>query len=161
MSTTTSVATTTGSTTAASTSACALSYEFPKDVKDVGCAAVAQGNITDAFDHCCKGDAPVKYNDDCNIYCLAQNQDLGDLRKCLISSGGAPNLVFCQPTNGNATATQAASTTAGSTGTSTSTSSSSTSSTTDNAATMNNPVSKTGLGLVAMVFCSTLMGFLA
>ncbi|KAJ5219644.1 hypothetical protein N7468_008848 [Penicillium chermesinum] len=164
MSTTTSMATTTGTAASSTTSTCPPSYEYPKGFSDAACAAVVSGNITDIFDHCCKGDAPTTYNDGCNIYCLAQNQNVGDLTHCLINSGARPVDVFCQPTNGSATATVAPSTTADSTSTGTATgtkTSGATSTSTKNAAIGTQPITKTGLGVVAMVFCSALMGVLA
>ncbi|KAJ5594650.1 uncharacterized protein N7459_000858 [Penicillium hispanicum] len=149
------MSTTTTSAVATSTACGANVYELP--IKDAACGAVLSGNMSDVFDSCCKGDKPVKYSSDCGIYCLAQDQTVDDLQKCLTSKSNNYRDVFCNA-NLNATATAAASTTKStSTGTSTGTS---TASSTKNAA-PNQPISKTGLGLVAMLFCSALAGVVA
>ncbi|OQE18774.1 hypothetical protein PENSTE_c017G09422 [Penicillium steckii] len=145
---------------AAAASSCTPSWEIP--VTDVACAGQITGNITEVFDTCCKGNSPVKYNDDCNIYCLAQGQTKKELTDCLTEKSG-DNRIFCGAGKPNATATAEATTTketGTSTGTSTSSSSSGTSTET-NAAVLNQPISKTGLGLVAMLFCSALAGVVA
>lgn len=67
--------------------------------------------------------------------------------------------VFCQGKQ-NATATAAATTTK-STSTSTHTGTHTSTSTHTNAAVLNAPVSTSGLGVLVMLFCSTLMGILA
>ncbi|KAJ5198572.1 uncharacterized protein N7498_007689 [Penicillium cinerascens] len=67
--------------------------------------------------------------------------------------------VFCEGKQ-NATATAAVTTTK-STGTSTSTSSGKTSTSTHNAAVPNAPLSMGGVGVIAMLFCSALMGVFA
>lgn len=132
-------------------------YQLP--TTDVACGAQLTNNMASVFDECCKGDAPVKYNNDCGIYCLAQGQTVSELADCLMSKSNNYGGVFCNDSKPNATATEAATTTKA---TSTSTSGTSTStSTSTNAAVVNTPVSKTGLGVVAMLFCSTLMGALA
>ncbi|OOQ83621.1 hypothetical protein PEBR_35742 [Penicillium brasilianum] len=131
-------------------------YVLP-NVTDAACGAPISGNITDAFDSCCKGNSAVKYDNDCGIYCLAQDQTVDELTKCLEKESGTYS-IFCNK-RGNATATAAATTTkATSTGTATGTSAASTSS---GAAVLNQPVSKTGLGVMAMLFCSALMGIVA
>ena len=154
------MSTTTTSAVATSTACGASVYELP--VKDAACGAVLSGNMSDVFDTCCKGDSPVKYNNDCGIYCLAQEQTVDKLQSCLTSKSNNYRDVFCNA-NLNATATASATTTKStSTGTSTGTSTdSSTATSTKNAAILNQPVSKTGLGLLAMLFCSTLVGVVA
>ncbi|KAJ5985701.1 hypothetical protein N7522_012897 [Penicillium canescens] len=101
-----------------------------------------------------QGRFPRKYDNDCGIYCLAQGQDIGTLQSCITSKSGNYHDVFCNTSRQNATATAAAtkasSTSSGTTGTSTSTS-------THNAAVANQPVSKSGLGLVALMFGSAFM----
>lgn len=157
VSTTTSVSSTTIATTSASSTACASVWDFPG--KDVGCGATVKGNMTDVFDECCKGNAPVKFHDDCGIYCLAQGQTLEKLRDCLTSKSNEYHGVFCNSNKANATATAEATTTRStSTGTKTG---SSTSTSTTNAAVGTQPISKGGLGVVAMLFCSALMGAFA
>lgn len=133
-------------------------YQLP--ITDAACGAQLSGNMSTVFDDCCKGDAPVKYNNDCGIYCLAQGQTVHELSSCLMSRSNNYSGVFCNNNKPNATATEAATTTK-STSTSTSSGTTTASSTSTNAAVLNTPVSKTGLGVVAMLFCSTLMGVLA
>ncbi|KAJ5152697.1 uncharacterized protein N7482_009175 [Penicillium canariense] len=142
-------------TTAASTACIGNIYELP-NVTDAACGGPVTGNMTSAFDSCCKGNSPVQYDNDCGIYCLAQEQTVGELTTCLEQKSGT-NSIFCNQRS-NATATAAATTKATSTGTSTSTGSAHTSS---GAAVANQPVSKTGLGVIAMLFCSALMSMVA
>ncbi|KAJ5216722.1 uncharacterized protein N7469_011587 [Penicillium citrinum] len=145
-------------TSSAAAASCTPSWQIPVD--DVACAGQISGNITKVFDTCCKGNSPVKYNDDCNIYCLAQGQTKQELTDCLTEKSGN-NQIFCGHGKQNATATAEATTTK-ETGTSTGTSTSSTGTSTEtNAAVLNQPISKTGLGLVAMLFCSALVGVVA
>lgn len=150
------MSTTTTSAVATSTACDAHVYELP--VKDAACGAVLKGNMSDVFDTCCKGDSPVKFDNDCGIYCLAQEQTVDKLQSCLTSKSNDYRDVFCNA-NLNATAT-AAPTTVKSTSTGTSTGTS-TATTTKNAAVLGQPISKTGLGLVAMLFCSALAGVVA
>lgn len=134
-------------------------YQLP--TTDVACGARLTDDMSSVFDECCKGDGPVKYNNDCGIYCLAQGQTVSELSSCLMSKSNNYGGVFCNNSKPNATATEAATTTestaSGASGTSTTTSTS----TSTNAAVVHTPVSKAGLGVVAMLVCSTLMGFLA
>lgn len=131
-------------------------YQLP--TTDVACGAQLTNNMNSVFHECCKGNAPVKYNNDCGIYCLAQGQTVSELSDCLMSKSNNYGGVFCNDSQPNATATEAATTTKA---TSTGTLSGTSTSTSTNAAVLNTPVSKTGLGVVAMLFCSTLMGALA
>ena len=61
---------------------------------------------------CCGSASVISYSD-CNYYCLAQNQTVGDIAECLIK-GSAAGQVWCN-TNANATATGTASATASAT----------------------------------------------
>lgn len=158
--------TTTGASTAAPTSTCTPSWEIPHT--DIACAAPAHGNYSDVMDKCCKSASVAHYNDGCNLYCLAQDQSRKDLSDCMQSSGIKPNEVFCRgKPNATATNTMSATNTAtdsGSTSTSSSTGTSSASgsaSTSSGAAVANQPISIGGLGLVAMMFWSTLLGLVA
>lgn len=156
-------------TSASATSTCTPSWKMP--IRDAACAAPAQGNSSDAFDKCCKS-APInKYNDGCNMYCLALGQSQDDLSSCLTSNGIRFGQVFCASGNSSATATSSptstrSSETSSTTSTSTSTSSSTTSGssaseTSEGAAVINQPITKGGLGLLAMMFCSALFGVVA
>lgn len=142
------------STTTTSTSICnAKVYEIP--TTDASCAAKLMGNMSTVFDGCCKGDAPVKYDNDCGIYCLAQGQTVEELSSCLMSKSNNYQDVFCLGKQ-NATATARATTTkATATGTKTGTA------TGTNAAVLGQPVSKAGLGVLAMLLCSAFMGAFA
>jgi hypothetical protein len=148
---------TTTSTMSTSTSTCgATVYQLP--VTDAACGAKLSGNMSTVFDTCCKGDSPVKYDDDCGIYCLAQEQTVQELSDCIMSKANNYRDVFCEGKQ-NATATAAATTTK-STSTSTSTSSG-TSTRTHNAAANNGPVSMGGVGVLVLLFCSAVMGLFA
>lgn len=151
-----SLTTTALSTTSTSTSTCnAKVYEIPTN--DASCAAKLSGNMSTVFDDCCKGDAPVKYNNDCGIYCLAQGQTVEELSSCLMSKSNNYRDVFCLGKQ-NATATASATTTmATATGTATGTGTT----TGTNAAVLGQPVSKAGLGVLAMLVCSVFMGAFA
>ncbi|KAJ5767521.1 hypothetical protein N7533_000104 [Penicillium manginii] len=150
---------TTTTTAAASTSStCISSWIIPSN--DVACAGAVTGNMTDVFDSCCKGNSPVKYNDDCNIYCLAQGQTKKELSDCLTDKSKNYSGIFCGAGKDNSTATASATTTK-ETGSATGTSTGKGSSTSTGAAIISQPISKTGLGLVAMLFCSAVAGVLA
>ncbi|OJJ50639.1 hypothetical protein ASPZODRAFT_126538 [Penicilliopsis zonata CBS 506.65] len=144
---------------AAASSSCGSIYVMP--ITDAACALPASGNNSAIMSQCCK-DAPVtKYDDDCAFYCLAEGQTIGNLTSCITSNGGTQ--VFCNNSNQTATATASVSSSS-STGTSTSTGTktgSSASSTSSSAAMVNQPVSKTGLGLLAMFFCSAVAAVVA
>lgn len=137
------------------TTACTGNVYVLPNITDAACGAPISGNITDVFNSCCKGNAPVKYDNDCGIYCLAQGQTVNQLTKCLEEKSGTYS-IFCNK-GVNATATAVATATKSSTGTSTGTGTSA-ASTSSGAAVANRPVSMTGLGVVAMLFCSALMG---
>ncbi|KAJ6115333.1 hypothetical protein N7486_001111 [Penicillium sp. IBT 16267x] len=127
------------------TTACTANvYQLP--TTDAACAAVNTGN------------SPVKYDNDCGIYCLAQEQTVEKLLDCLQTTGNNYQDVFCNDSL-NAIATAKATTTASETGTMTGTSTS-TSTSTKNAA-VGQPASTMGLGILAMVLFSGIMGVFA
>ena len=104
----------------------------------------------------------MKYDNDCGIYCLAQEQTVQTLLDCLQTTGNNYRDVFCNDKL-NATATAKATTTASETGTQTGTNtgtSTSTSTSTKNAA-VGQPVSTMGLGILAMVLFWGIMGVFA
>ncbi|KAJ5198571.1 uncharacterized protein N7498_007688 [Penicillium cinerascens] len=68
--TTTATDTATAAATATATVCGSTVYQIP--VIDAACGAKVSGNMSSVFDTCCKGDSPVKYDNDCGIYCLAQ-----------------------------------------------------------------------------------------
>ncbi|EPS26422.1 hypothetical protein PDE_01358 [Penicillium oxalicum 114-2] len=156
-----STTTTTTNAAIATPTACTGNVYVLPNVTDAACGAPISGNITDAFDSCCKGNTPTKYENDCGIYCLAIGQDIGQLTKCLEQKSGS-YAVFCNKgTNATATASASTTTTQTTSMTGTSTRTGAASSTSSGAAGVSQPVSKTGLGVLAMVLCSTLMGFVA
>ncbi|KAJ9213300.1 hypothetical protein DTO166G4_5107 [Paecilomyces variotii] len=157
----TTAATTAAAATAASSSAAcgAKLYEIP--IKDAACAVPSKDNYTDVMKECCKVASVHSYDNNCGLYCLAQEQSVGDLSSCLTSHGVKYGDAFCN-TNSSATATaKVSSSEATSSATKTGSSASSTSS--HNAAAAVVPpqaISKSGLGLLALLFCSTVMGAL-
>ncbi|KAI1501455.1 hypothetical protein F5X99DRAFT_382542 [Biscogniauxia marginata] len=79
-----------------------LLYDIP--ARDASCAMPFGGNHTDIMSQCCKSTDVVSYYSDCGLYCLAVDQTIDDLTKCLYSNGAAYQDVFCNGA-GNATAT--------------------------------------------------------
>ncbi|KAL4918715.1 hypothetical protein BDW62DRAFT_180885 [Aspergillus aurantiobrunneus] len=129
-------------------------------VQDIACAVTTNsGNYSDIMDQCC-GVADVEsYNDDCGLYCLAQGQDGQTLLDCIQDQGVANNEVFC---GGNLTQTASApaptSTGDSDDDSATPTDDADAPEDTGNAAVSAPVVNKAGLGVLAMVFCSALMG---
>lgn len=105
----TSTATPTGTATSAVASATAancgaLLYDIP--VQDAACAIAYGSNHTDIMSACCGSADVVAYLDNCGLYCLAEDQTVGDLTKCMLGKGAANGDVFCRGAT-NATATGA------------------------------------------------------
>ncbi|KAL2851159.1 hypothetical protein BJY01DRAFT_245096 [Aspergillus pseudoustus] len=76
-------------------------YEIP--TKDAACAMPnTNGTYLDLMTTCC-GSAPVISYSNCDYYCLAQDQTVGNLAECLIK-GSEAGQAWCN-TNANATAT--------------------------------------------------------
>ncbi|KAL4787616.1 hypothetical protein BJX76DRAFT_301923 [Aspergillus varians] len=135
-------------------------------VQDVACGLIkSTNNYSEIMKDCC-GDAEVKsYNDDCGLYCLAQGQDGQSLLDCIQDKGATNGDFFC---GGNLThsATAAAPTKTGSNDDDDSNSASATNdadgaANTDNAAVRAPVVNKAGLGVLAMLFCSAVVGVVA
>lgn len=84
-------------------SACVNLYNTP--VNDAVCAMPYASNHTQIMSACCKNAAVVSYYSDCGLYCLAVDQSVADLTKCLYENGAAWGDVFCK---GNVTATATA-----------------------------------------------------
>lgn len=107
----TSTVTPTGTATSAVASATAancgaLLYDIP--VQDASCAIAYGGNHTDIMSACCGSADVVSYSDNCGLYCLAEEQTVGDLTKCMLGRGAANGDVFCRgAVNATATATGA------------------------------------------------------
>ncbi|CAG8910148.1 unnamed protein product [Penicillium egyptiacum] len=149
--------TSTSSVSATSTACGASVWQIP--TTDAACAAVVSGNMTDVMDECCKDAKITKYDNDCGIYCLAQGQDVDKLQSCLTSKSGDYRNVFCNAAlNATATATTTGSKSTSSGSTSTDSSATSTST---NAAIATQPISKSGVGLMALLFGSALMAVIS
>lgn len=112
---------------------------------------------------CCSSASVVSYSD-CDYYCLAQGQNVGDLAECLIKAS-EPGEVWCN-TNANATATgsvpttgagtivaTASATDSAATGTKSSTGSTSTSTT-------NAAATKKSIGVLALLLVGSTAGLL-
>lgn len=89
-------------TTASATSTCAPKlYEIP--THDAACAMPNRNSsYADLMSSCCGTASVISYSD-CDYYCLAQNQTVGELAECLIE-GSRAGEVWCN-TNASATAT--------------------------------------------------------
>ncbi|KAB8073039.1 hypothetical protein BDV29DRAFT_176175 [Aspergillus leporis] len=160
MSTTT---TTTAAAAATTTTSCTTGSIWQLPIKDAACALPKTGNYSDIMDKCCSPAKVTEYDDGCGLYCLAQGQSVGELQNCMRDNGAKDGLFFCNKEQ-NATATESApsSTKTGGSKTGTSTGSGASSTSSDSAGYAIQPaVSKSGLGLLAMVFCSALMGVVA
>ncbi|KAL5040864.1 hypothetical protein BDW71DRAFT_192932 [Aspergillus fruticulosus] len=153
MSSTTATTTTTA---ASATSTChAKLYDIP--INDAACAMPnTNSTYVDLMTNCCGSASVISYSN-CDYYCLAQDQTVGDLAECLIK-GSEAGQVWCN-TNANATATGtvAASVVAASSATSTSTSTSTASTTEDSQA---DPTETNGAAAAVNVKAVGVMAFL-
>jgi hypothetical protein len=76
---------------------------------DTACAVGSQrgdlaSNTGDILEKCC-GDAPVEeFNGECGFYCLSVKQPIADLQACFMEGGIKPADIFCNANN-SATAT--------------------------------------------------------
>ncbi|KAF2131508.1 hypothetical protein P153DRAFT_383608 [Dothidotthia symphoricarpi CBS 119687] len=136
--------------------------QFP--TQDVACAVGStQGipsNTSDVLKSCCKS-APVEsFNGECGWYCLSVDQAVADLLSCFMEGGVSSSSVFCN-SNNTATATskpdKTGSATASGTGSSTGAEESKGAAP---AVFAPQGVSKTGLGVLAMIVVSTFAGAL-
>ncbi|KAK2680186.1 hypothetical protein RAB80_005367 [Fusarium oxysporum f. sp. vasinfectum] len=76
---------TTLSTASAVPTACTNLYDTPN--QDNTCAMPFKDNHTEIMQKCC-GDAKiVSYYNGCGLYCVALDQTIGELAKCLFSNG--------------------------------------------------------------------------
>jgi hypothetical protein len=77
----------------ASTACAAQLYNQPN--QDNTCAMPYKESYIPMMEKCC-GDAKViSYYDNCGIYCVALDQTIGELNKCLYDAGAADPDVFC------------------------------------------------------------------
>lgn len=132
-------------------------------VQDAACALPNTGNYSAVMDKCCEPAKVSKFNDGCGLYCLAQEQSTGDLLECLESNSAATihGQVFCFG-NMTATATAAVPSSTGKdgkeTGTATGTGADATATGDENmGVAMKQPLSKGGLGVLAVLGLSALL----
>ncbi|OKL62229.1 hypothetical protein UA08_02238 [Talaromyces atroroseus] len=162
--TTSATLTSTATTTSASTtSSCTPVWTIP--TTDAACGIHPSGNASEVMTQCCGVASVVSYNNGCSEYCLAQDQNVGDLVNCLYKNGLDWNSVYCNDAS-NATATAAVSSasstgTSSGTGTASSTGSSASSTSSTGAAAPIAKVSTGGVGVLALLFCSAFIGTFA
>ncbi|RAH68768.1 uncharacterized protein BO66DRAFT_392868 [Aspergillus aculeatinus CBS 121060] len=159
MSTSTATTTTTATTGSAAAATCTGNlYVLP--VQDAACALPNSGNFSSVMDKCCSPATVTKYDNDCGLYCLAQDQTVKTLLSCL-QDNGAVTEAFCSG-NLTASATAKVSSTetgkAGKTGSSTGSAASSTSTSDKSAAVVGHKVSMGGWVVLGMVVSSCLFG---
>ncbi|KAH7013265.1 hypothetical protein EDB80DRAFT_762019 [Ilyonectria destructans] len=78
-------------------------YDIP--IKDAVCAMPYSKNHTSIMAACCNDADVVSYYNNCGLYCLALDQTIAELTKCLYKEGAADSAVFC---SGNTTDTATA-----------------------------------------------------
>ncbi|KAJ5889205.1 hypothetical protein N7504_010015 [Penicillium tannophilum] len=149
MSSTTSSTTTTSAT--ATSSCSAKLYDIP--VHAAACAMpMAYTNSSAIMKDCCSS-ATVKSYDSCDYYCLAVDQTVGELAKCLMTASDSSE-VWCN-TNANATASL---TTGSATSTSTaSTTKSSSSSTRSSGSVKRAKISMAAISAMGLLLFGSLM----
>lgn len=150
-STMSSTTTTTSATTTASCSA--KLYELPAHA--AACAMPMSYSNSSAIMKSCCSSASVTSYDNCDYYCLAVDQTIGELAECLIEASRSDE-VWCN-TNANATASL---TTSSGTSTSTSTAStteSSASSTSKSGSVKRAKISLSAVGVVGLLLFGSLL----
>ncbi|EXL54298.1 hypothetical protein FOCG_07369 [Fusarium oxysporum f. sp. radicis-lycopersici 26381] len=75
----------TSTSTAASQTACADIYNTPN--QDNVCAMFRKDNHTDIMQACCGEAKIISYSGDCGLYCVALDQTIDQLSKCLYDHG--------------------------------------------------------------------------
>lgn len=153
-------------TTSSSAAATCTGNAWVLPVQDIACGLISTSDkYSDIMDKCCKDANVESYNDDCGLYCLAQGQSGRDLLDCISDEGAKDGDFFCG--GGNLTQTASAalpSKTASSNdddNDNDSDSDSDSSDDKDNAAVRAPAVNKAGLGVLAMLFCTALLGYAA
>lgn len=164
----------TTSSTSAAASCTGNAWVLP--VQDVACAVKTDtGNYSSIMEKCCGVAEVQSYNDDCGLFCLAQGQDGNALLDCIGSNGAEDGDYFC---GGNLTQTATAPVPSptgddsdndndndndNDASDATSTGDASEPTNTDNAGVrlQDKVVSTSGLGVLAMVFCSAVFGVFA
>ncbi|KAJ5651337.1 uncharacterized protein N7484_005060 [Penicillium longicatenatum] len=144
--------TTTMTTSATATSSCSAKlYEIPAHA--AACAMpMAYTNSSAIMQSCCSTASVTSY-DNCDYYCLAIDQSVGELAKCLMAASDSSK-VWCN-TNANATASL---TTSSATSTSTiSTTKNSASSTSSSGSVKRTKVSMATIGAVGLLLFASLL----
>lgn len=142
-------------TSVSSTSTACAGNGWILPTQDSACGLLNHNNATSIMDKCCTPASVEKTDGDCSLYCLAQEQSVGDLTKCLTDNGASFGDVFCNDKQ-NATATASVTSTA--TGTATGTGSSSSGTSTESGMASSARVSKSGLGVLGVVLGSVILG---
>ncbi|KAL2832505.1 hypothetical protein BDW59DRAFT_105653 [Aspergillus cavernicola] len=128
-------------------------------VQDAACGLPNSGNYSDIMDDCCAVAEVRTYQDDCGLYCLAQGQNVSSLLSCIEDSGATPGDFFC---SGNMSATATAPAPSATQTSDNNDDDPAAPTNTGNAGVrLNQPVSKSGLGVLAVLFCSALLGVAA
>lgn len=140
-------------TSVSSTSTACAGNGWILPTQDSACGLLNHSNATSIIDQCCTPASVEKTDGDCSLYCLAQEQSVGDLTKCLTDNGADFKDVFCND-KPNATATASVTSTA----TSTSTSSGSSGTSTESGIATRGVVSKSGMGILGVVLGSVILG---
>ncbi|KAL4965295.1 uncharacterized protein BDV14DRAFT_199992 [Aspergillus stella-maris] len=153
----------TSTSTAAAATCTGNAWVLP--VQDVACAVTSvSDNYTTIMNECCKDATVENYNDDCGLYCLAQGQTGQELLDCISDQGATDGDFFC---GGRLNETSSEPTPTSDDDDEDSDDASSThdadaADTTDNAAVhLGQPVNKAGLGVLAMLVVSAVMGVVA
>ncbi|KAL4889900.1 hypothetical protein BDV59DRAFT_102490 [Aspergillus ambiguus] len=147
-------------TSAASAASTCTGNRWVLPVQDAACGLPNTGNYSAVMDKCCSPAKVTKYDDDCGLYCLAQEQSTKDLLDCIYdnSASSVHGDVFC---SGNMTATATAavpsSTGSDSTGTATGTGAQASATGENTAVAMKQPLSKGGLGVLAVLGLSAVL----
>ncbi|KAM5350995.1 hypothetical protein ACJ41O_003718 [Fusarium nematophilum] len=82
---------------ATATTACTNLYDTPN--QDATCAMPFKDSYIDIMKACCGDAKVVSYYNDCGLYCVALDQTVADLEKCLLGKEPLPQDVFCSGKN--------------------------------------------------------------
>lgn len=152
--------------TASAASATCTGNRWVLPVQDAACALPNSGNYSAVMDKCCSPAKVTKYDDDCGLYCLAQDQSVQDLLDCIKGNSASTvhGEVFCSG-NMSATATAAVPSSTGKdkdgdkTGTATGTGAEASATGDENlGVAIKQPLSKGGLGVLVVLGFSALLG---
>ena len=75
-------------------STCANLNDVP--VMDASCGIAYSKDNIDIMESCCGGADVVSYFDECGLYCLADEKNVGDLSRCIMDEGIASNAIYCR-----------------------------------------------------------------